>query len=73
MLTLRELTGGRRMRLIWWYVAAVVEETERRNGEEEFSAELIGFEEALEKLTFETDRDAVRKAVEVVESSLPRS
>lgn len=69
MVTCRQLEGGQDLKIIWWYVAAIDEHSERGDGEEKFDAQLFGFEGALERLTFETDRDVVRKAIKIFDGT----
>ena len=69
MLTCRHLNGGCNVKLIWWYIAAIDESAEVGRGEEQFEARLVGFDEALSILTFENDREIVRKAVAVFEET----
>ncbi|KAK1980830.1 NUDIX domain-containing protein [Colletotrichum cereale] len=70
MLTTRSLDGGAGMKLIWWYVAAVEagngtkEGTE--GGEAQFEASFFGCDEAVEMLTFESDRKVLRRAIDQV-------
>ncbi|KAE8381989.1 NUDIX hydrolase domain-like protein [Aspergillus bertholletiae] len=66
MLTMRELDGGSRVKLIWWYVAVVDDNRRARQGE--FETRFWPFREALQKLTFEDDRKVLAQAIEVLES-----
>lgn len=68
MLTLRKIEGGARMKLIWWYVATLENEdvTSGGTGEVQFEARFFSCEEAVEMLTFETDREVIRKAIALV-------
>ena len=61
------------MKMIWWYVAAVDEEAEVGKGEAEFEAEMLGFEEISDKLTFQSDREVVAKAVEIFEETFGKA
>jgi 8-oxo-dGTP pyrophosphatase MutT (NUDIX family) len=50
--------GENDVKIIWWYIAAIDEDKprdEERLGEQKFRVELYGYEEALRKLTFQTD------------------
>ncbi|KAK5681524.1 hypothetical protein LTS10_006056 [Elasticomyces elasticus] len=69
MVTCRQLDGELGLKLIWWYVAAIDEGVVRQGGEEQFREELIGFDQAVRQLTFEGDREIVRKAIELFEGS----
>lgn len=68
MMSVREV-GEDQRKLIWWFVGEVVEEADGKvkveGGEKEFEVGFFGFEEAVEKLTFETDRIVLRKAIEI--------
>ena len=69
MLTCRHLHGNGGIKLIWWYIAAIDESAEVGPGEEQFTTRLVGFEEALDMLTFESDREVVRKAFEIYDGT----
>ncbi|KAM0707742.1 hypothetical protein Q7P35_004391 [Cladosporium inversicolor] len=69
MLTCRHLHGNGGIKLIWWYIAAIDESAEVGPGEEQFETRLVGFEEALGMLTFENDRDIIRKAMEIFDET----
>ena len=72
-LQIRQL-GESDVKLIWWYVAAIDEDKphdEERVEEQKFSVGFYGYEEALGKLTFQTDRDMVKNAIEIVQASYP--
>ena len=81
MVTHRMLREGN-IKIIWWYIAAIDEETEQVDGESHFKARWFAFDDALGALTFEADREVVRKAIEIfkttfdikhnVEQGLPR-
>lgn len=69
--TLRDL-GEQGAKLIWWYIAAVEEDApvdEERLGEEEFNVALFGYEEAVEKLTFQYDRETVQMTIDLVKAT----
>ena len=69
MLTCRHLHGDGGIKLIWWYIAAIDESAEVGSCEEQFKTRLVGFEDALSMLTFENDREIVRKAMEIFEQT----
>ena len=71
MLTHRSLGEGE-LKIIWWYIAAVDEDAEVGKGEEQFGAYLLGFEDALARLTFEGDREIVREAIRIFEENVER-
>ncbi|KAK5169870.1 uncharacterized protein LTR77_005848 [Saxophila tyrrhenica] len=65
----RRVEGG--IKLIWWYVATINEEVPVGEHESErFGVEFNGYEETLRKLTFEEDRKVVRRAIELVNSTM---
>ncbi|EXL60596.1 hypothetical protein FOCG_03428 [Fusarium oxysporum f. sp. radicis-lycopersici 26381] len=63
--------GEHEMKLIWWYVAAVNENKTIGKCENEFEVEWYGYEEVLEKLTFQNDRELVARAIKLVQSYYP--
>lgn len=70
-LQIRHLGMGE-AKLTWWYVAAVNEEEKFDAGVQErdrFGVDFYGYDDALETLTFEMDRDMVEKAIGLVEST----
>ncbi|KAL8774258.1 MAG: hypothetical protein Q9209_001009 [Squamulea sp. 1 TL-2023] len=67
-LQIRHIEEGN-IKLIWWYIAAVNEDEplkEDRHEMGEFVVEFHSFADILEKLTFQVDRDMVKKAIEIV-------
>ncbi|KAG8529857.1 uncharacterized protein KY384_005338 [Bacidia gigantensis] len=72
-LQIRHLQPEGDLKLIWWFIAVVDEdkapEGERGPGEEKFSVEFYGFDEAVEKLTFKMDRELVQRAINIVKGS----
>ena len=69
MLTQRVMQKGH-LKLIWWYVAAIDEENAVGEGEATFTTKLFDFEDALSALTFEGDREIVRRAIEIWRETL---
>ncbi|KAK5719917.1 hypothetical protein LTR15_007190 [Elasticomyces elasticus] len=65
MVTCRQLGGEQGLKLIWWYIAAIDDRVVRQDGEDQFRVELIDFDQAVSQLTFEGDREIVRKAVDL--------
>ena len=57
------------MKIIWWYVAAVNGDEAVGEGEEQFKATWFRFNDALSRLTFESDRDILREAIRIVEEN----
>ena len=73
MFTIRELGVGKGVKIIWWYVAVVDDEDgERGPGEEGLRPEFLDCGEAVDKLWFETDREVLRRAMEIVEETVAR-
>ena len=68
MCTVRELPSGNGTKFIWWYIAVLVDDDHscRGAGEEQFNTEFFPMDEAVQKLHFETDREVVRRAVQIV-------
>ena len=76
MFTLRELGPEKGVKIIWWFIAALDEDVEGKEqlpGEAQFTPQFLPCDEAITKLTFQTDRDVVIRAVELVEGSITRS
>ncbi|KAL4967796.1 putative NUDIX domain [Aspergillus stella-maris] len=73
MLTVRELGEEDGVKVIWWFVACVEmntgDLTRGVQGSADFGAEFFEYEEALQKLEFQTDRDVLARAIEMVEGS----
>ncbi|KAI4165362.1 MAG: hypothetical protein LQ342_001230 [Letrouitia transgressa] len=60
------------VKLIWWYIAAVEEGEGFQAGTQEqdkFGVKFHDFASAVQKLTFQMDRDMVKKAIETVEGT----
>ena len=69
-LQLRRLGEGE-VKLIWWYIAAVNEDKPFQKDlqeKERFDVQFFNFTKVLEKLTFQADRDLVKKAIDLVTS-----
>ena len=67
-LQLRRLGEGD-VKLIWWYIAAVNEDqplNEVAQEGQKFAVEFYSYTDVLEKLTFQMDRDMVRRAIDIV-------
>jgi len=74
MMSLRDIGGegkvaGQQVKVIWWFVGRVDEtkEVAEVNDSEVSGIEAFGYEEAVERCTFEKDRDVLRRAIELVE------
>ncbi|GKT41767.1 uncharacterized protein ColSpa_01948 [Colletotrichum spaethianum] len=74
MLTMRSIDGGAGVKLVWWYVATVEgrngTEEDTAGGEAQFEAAFFDCDEAVEKLTFEADREVLRRAVHLVKKTV---
>jgi 8-oxo-dGTP pyrophosphatase MutT (NUDIX family) len=68
MLTSRQFKGKEKLKLIWWYIAALDKEgsDEKAAGEPCFRAEFFSCEDALQKLTFESDRGVLAEAIRLI-------
>lgn len=67
MLQVRQFKGG--VKLVWWFVAVVEEEKTAVQEELDkswYTLEMVVWDEAVEKLTFEVDKEVVRKAIALV-------
>lgn len=67
MLTIRE-TAQSNVKLIWWYIAVLDKDTPvaMPAGEADFEAEFFLFDEALQKLSFQKDREVLERAISLV-------
>jgi 8-oxo-dGTP pyrophosphatase MutT (NUDIX family) len=72
MFTLRDLPSGNGVKIIWWFIAVLDVVGDRGPGEQTFRSEFFDYDEAIEKLWFETDREILRRAVEIVEGTMAR-
>ena len=65
--------GKDHVKLIWWFVAAVDEETPPKDRDaqdkDKYAVEFYSYADVLDKLTFQTDREMVKKAIELVENT----
>lgn len=63
--------GDDNVKLIWWYIAAINEDEASKKGppEEKFAVEFYSFTDVIAKLTFQGDRDMVKKAIEIVNTT----
>ncbi|KAL8830054.1 MAG: hypothetical protein Q9191_001647 [Dirinaria sp. TL-2023a] len=67
-LQLRRL-GKDDIKLIWWYIAAIDEDQpfmENLQEKDKFAVEFYSYTEAVERLTFQMDREMVQKAIVIV-------
>lgn len=65
MLTIREV-GEEDVKLIWWFIAEVNDDGEVEEPEEGYGVGWFGYDDAVQKLTYQTDRDVVQRAIEIV-------
>jgi 8-oxo-dGTP pyrophosphatase MutT (NUDIX family) len=71
MCTVRELANAGGVKIIWWFIAVLDEEHGQRGpGERSMKAEFFDWEEALEKLWYKTDREIVRRAMDILQQSV---
>ena len=63
--TVRQLDQGI-AKFIWWYVAVIDEDVPNKPCEPDFDVELVAFDQAVERLSFENDREIMRKALHIV-------
>jgi 8-oxo-dGTP pyrophosphatase MutT (NUDIX family) len=68
--------GGGGVKLIWWF-AAVCTGADKVDGTqtavESFESAFFGVDEALRRATFQTDRDVIARAVELVRATYPEA
>ena len=64
--TIREVDGKAGIKIIWWYIAEVEDRHAGGKGEEEFTAQFFNTEDAVQKLTFQTDRQILSRAVQLL-------
>ncbi|KAF2733186.1 hypothetical protein EJ04DRAFT_495689 [Polyplosphaeria fusca] len=72
MVTIRELKDGMSIKLIYWYIAALdggVHDT-KLSGEDQIEPEFFLLLDAVEKLTFQSDREVLLKAMRWIERSI---
>ena len=59
------------LKIVWWYLAIVEEGAEIGKAEKQFERVWVGLEEAQGLLTFESDREVVKKAAEIWKATYP--
>jgi hypothetical protein len=76
MLSIRN-KGVKNIKVIWWYVAEVdqdaLQDGHDVQGEASFAATFLSCEDALQRLTFEDDRDVLRRSISLVKESTAKS
>ena len=71
-LQIRHLETEGDIKLIWWFIAAVDEDkapNQFRPGEERYNPVFYGYEEVVQKLTFQLDRDMLQRAIDTVKAT----
>lgn len=70
MYTVRQLPPAKRVKIIYWYISAVDEDNPVADkAEAGFELAAFSYEDAVEKLSFQSDRDVVAQAVKLVEQN----
>ncbi|KAI0906984.1 NUDIX domain-containing protein [Ustulina deusta] len=65
MLDVRDLGKDKGVKLVWWFVATL--DGTAGEGEQQFKTAFMRPDRALERLTFQKDRDVLKRAVELME------
>jgi hypothetical protein len=67
MLTICE-TAQSHVKLIWWYIAVLDKDAPvaMPAGEADFEAKFFPFDEAVQKLSFQNDRDILERAISLI-------
>ncbi|KAI1851235.1 hypothetical protein JX265_001648 [Neoarthrinium moseri] len=70
-LEVRELgdDGGGGVKLVWWFIAELDRSAIHGKPEVHFKPEFFDCDYALKKLTFQKDRDMLRRAIDLLENS----
>ena len=63
------LVGAKNLKLIWWFIAAIDEREEEKACEDGHDRLLLGYQEALKRLTFREDREIVEQAIRMVDAT----
>ncbi len=73
MVMIRELRAGEGIKLVFWYIAQVEEKAVVGDicGELAFRPQFLNYKEALQRLTFQEDREILQAAIVIVENSSP--
>ncbi|KAI2602728.1 hypothetical protein GGR54DRAFT_487087 [Hypoxylon sp. NC1633] len=67
ILDVRDLGKGKGVKLVWWFVAELGGIA--GEGEAQFKPQFFPYDQAVERLTFQKDRDVLSKALEFMEDS----
>lgn len=65
MLDVRNLGKDKGVKLVWWFIAEP--DGTLVDGEAQFKATFVKCDRAIERLTFQKDRDVLRRAIELME------
>jgi len=68
MLDVRDLGKEMGVKLVWWFIADVDRTVDVGEGEAQFKATFVKTDCAVERLTFQKDREVMKRAIEVMES-----
>lgn len=74
--TIEEETHNGGVKLIWWFAAVCTGEDKvdgTQTAVESFESAFFGVDEALRRATFQTDREVIAKAVELVRATYPEA
>ena len=67
MLTIREIDRKSDVKLIWWYIAVLDATRPHSTSETQFKAQFFSLDDALNRLTFQLDRDILQRAIELLQ------
>ncbi|KAI0162115.1 NUDIX domain-containing protein [Xylariaceae sp. FL1272] len=65
MLDVRDLGTEKGVKLVWWFIA--VPDGTGSKGEDKFKATFVKCDRAVERLTYQKDRDVLRRAMDLME------
>lgn len=70
MVTIRKIEGKSNAKIIWWYIAEAEQDVSAKgfSGESSFAARFFNYDDALQRLTYNEDRDVLR-AISLVGNS----
>ena len=70
MLDVRDLGKGKGVKLVWWFIAEL--DDIAGDGETQFKPQFFSWDKAIERLTFQKDREVLAKALELIEEAANR-
>ncbi|KAF2198654.1 hypothetical protein GQ43DRAFT_148675 [Delitschia confertaspora ATCC 74209] len=72
ILTTRDFGGKLSIKLIWWYIAALDKDSGKKSQTEEgsFQPQFFPCQEAIRRLTFESDRTVLLEVIRLMEESV---